>query len=137
MDPWLSQNGYEFTIDKDFPLGGRIGQLEAIDPDLYSYGEFRFKITDRSTPFSLDMESGDLFLKKKLKDSVVEYKLNVMVFDLGADSKSSKTTVEIKIKQNIKRYPFRQEKWSKSIARGHIGFTNFGLYFTSNLFDQK
>lgn len=53
------------------------------------------------------METGDLFLKKKLKDGVVEYKLNVMVFDLGADSKFSKTTVEIKIKQNTKRYPFR------------------------------
>jgi len=113
VDPWLSQNGYEFTIDKDFPLGGRIGQLEAIDPDLYSYGEFRFKITDQSTPFSLDMETGNLFLKKKLKDGVVEYKLNVMVFDLGADSKSSKTTVEIKIKQNTKRYPFRQENGQK------------------------
>ena len=118
MDPWLSQNGYEFTIDKDFPLGGRIGQLEAIDPDLYSYGEFRFKITDRSTPFSLDMETGDLFLEKKLKDGVVEYKLNVMVFDLGADSKFSKTTVEIKIKQNMKRYPFRQENGQKTSLEG-------------------
>ena len=67
------------------------------------------------------MESGDLFLEKKLKDGVVEYKLNVMVFDLGEDSKSSKTTVEIKIKQNIKRYPFRQEYGSKIFeTRPHI-----------------
>ena len=66
------------------------------------------------------MESGNLFLENKLKDGVVEYKLNVMVFDLGADSKSSKTTVEIKIKQNIKRYPFRQESESKTVARFSI-----------------
>ena len=106
--PIFSQNGYEFAIDKNVSIGTKIGQLEAIDPDLYSYGTTRFKITDKDTPFSLDMKTGDLFLSQRLKEGVVQYKLNVMVYDLGADSKSSKTTVEIKVKQNTKRFPFRE-----------------------------
>ena len=86
--PAFTTSEYRFRLSEDSPVGSRIGQVAAVDPDRGLNGTVRFELITQmkgfDETFRLDATSGELFLAKRLdRECKDRYILKVQVTDLG------------------------------------------------------
>lgn len=83
--PALIASEYRFQLPEDSPVGSRIGQVAATDPDRGPNGTVQFELLKSfDETFRLDAKSGELFLAKPLdRECKDRYILKAQVSDLG------------------------------------------------------
>lgn len=117
--PVFTQDGYNFTVNENFPIGTTIGILAATDEDEGVNGFVTYSISGpNASSFHINQQNGNVqTLRVFDRESESSFELVVTASDSGNVSLSSSATVRVSVEDENDNAPtFSQESYTVNVS---------------------